>query len=70
MMLKIVELNDAIAFLYEDSVKEELNNKKIIKLELLNFSVHQNVYAIYNKINAMNDEINEVLGIINNYEVN
>ena len=69
LMLKLLELNDAIGFIYEDSVKDELNNKKIIKLALLNFSVSQNVYAIYNKINAMNDEINEVLGIINKYEV-
>jgi len=69
LMIKLVKHNDAIAFIYEDAVKEELKNNKLIKLELLNFSVSQNIYAIYNKLSSLNDDINSLLNKLRVYNV-
>ncbi len=69
LMIKLLKYNDAIAFIYEDAVKEELKNNKLIKLELLNFSVSQNIYAIYNKLSSLNDDINSLLNKLRVYNV-
>ena len=50
----MMEFNDAISFLYDSSVTEYINNNELIKLELLNFALSQNIYLLYNRSNFDN----------------
>lgn len=61
----LVENNFGITFLYEEVVKEELRDKKLIKLDIKDFNlVHDfNIASLKNKI----DEKNNFLEVIYNY---
>jgi len=50
----MMEFNDAISFLYDSSVTDYINNNELIKLELINFALSQNIYLLYNRSNFDN----------------
>lgn len=53
LMVNLVKNYDAIGFVYENTVIDELNNNKLKRLELLNYDPYQNVYLIYSKTSVM-----------------
>ena len=66
LMLKQVDLNDGIAFVYEDAIKDKLGDK-YKKIELLNFEPVQNFYLIYNRISYMNSQARDTIKKIRDY---
>lgn len=66
LMLKQVELNDAIAFVYEDVIKDKLKDK-FKKIELLNFEPSQNFYLIYNRVSYINSQAKDIIKKIRDY---
>ena len=66
LMLKQVDLNDGIAFVYEDAIKDKLGDK-YKKIELLSFEPVQNFYLIYNRISYMNSQARDTIKKIRDY---
>ncbi|MBQ9124332.1 MAG: LysR family transcriptional regulator [Acholeplasmatales bacterium] len=60
--------NDAIGFVYYDSVSHLLEAKKLKKIELLNFQFSQNIYVIYNKLSNLDEKIITLLNNLESYE--
>lgn len=66
IILKLVDLYDAVAFVYEDSVIDLLNNdSKYKKIELLNFNPTQNFYLLYSRLSYIDDDMKRVISIFN-----
>lgn len=55
---------DGIAFAYEESVMDYLNNGTVKKIELLNYNPTQNVYLLYNKKIFLDKEALQYINMI------
>ena len=60
----LVDMHDAVAFMYEDSVKEFIDNGSLKRLELLNFAPSQNFYLLYNSLISFDEKISEFLTLM------
>ncbi len=60
----LVDMHDAVAFMYEDSVKDYIKEGKLKRLELLNFAPSQNFYLLYNSIISFDEKIAEFLTLM------
>lgn len=60
----LVDMHDAVAFMYEDSVKDEIQAGKLKRLELLNFAPSQNFYLLYNSLISFDEKISEFLTLM------
>ena len=52
---------DALGFVYEESVKKELDKGILKKVNLFNFEASQNVYLIFNRTSFLNNETVELI---------
>lgn len=60
----LVDMHDAVAFMYEDSVKDDIQAGKLKRLELLNFAPSQNFYLLYNSLISFDEKISEFLTLM------
>ena len=60
----LIEKNDGVAFVYENSVKDLINQGKLKKLEITNFAPTQNFYLIYNKFLSKDEKIHKFLELL------
>ena len=60
----LVDMHDAVAFMYEDSVKDYIAEGKLKRLELLNFAPSQNFYLLYNSLISFDEKISEFLTLM------
>ena len=67
LMVNLIEANDGIAFVYEDSVKDYISSGRLKKLELLNFGPTQNFYLLYNRVAFFEDKTIRLLDRIKRY---
>lgn len=65
-----VLINDGIGFVYEASVRDYLEKGIVKKIELLNFSISQNIYLLYNRKSFLNNSIVNLIENIKKYEEN
>ena len=61
LALEMVKSHNGIAFLYDEAIKNEVDNNELKKYELLNFEPTQNFYAIYNRFSYLDNFINDLL---------
>jgi len=60
----LIELSDGVAFVYENSVTEQLEKGTLKKLELSNFAPTQNFYLIYNKFLSSDEKISKFIDLL------
>ncbi len=60
----LVDMHDAVAFMYEDSVKDYIEKGELKRLELLNFAPSQNFYLLYNSLISFDEKISEFLNLM------
>ena len=53
LMVNLIKNYDAIGFVYENTVTDELEKNNLKRIELLNYEPYQNVYLIYSKTSVM-----------------
>ena len=64
LMKKLVVLSDGIAFMYYDSVKDDIESGKLKKFDILNLQISQNIYVLYNKASRLDDTMKNFLEAI------
>jgi DNA-binding transcriptional LysR family regulator len=62
----LIDQNDAVAFVYETSVESLIENGKLKKLDITNFSPTQNFYLLYNRLLSFDDRFLQFLELLKN----
>ena len=64
LIKKLVPLTDGLAFMYYDTVKEDIEAGRLKKFDILNLQITQNIYVIYPKNLALDDNQKKLLEIV------
>ena len=64
LIRKLVPLTDGLAFMYYDTVKEDIEAGRLKKFDILNLQITQNIYVIYPKNLALDDNQKKLLEIV------
>ncbi|MBQ6782656.1 MAG: LysR family transcriptional regulator [Acholeplasmatales bacterium] len=62
----LIDQNDAVAFVYETSVESLIENGKLKKLDITNFSPTQNFYLLYNRLLSFDERFLQFLELLKN----
>ena len=63
-MRRLVPLTDGLAFMYYDTVKEDIEAGRLKKFDILNLQITQNIYIIYLKTLSLDENQKKLLDII------
>lgn len=64
LIRRLVPLTDGLAFMYYDTVKEDIEAGRLKKFDILNLQITQNIYVIYPKSLALDDNQKKLLEIV------
>ena len=64
LIRKLVPLTDGLAFMYYDTVKEDIEAGRLKKFDILNLQITQNIYVIYPKNLTLDDNQKKLLEIV------
>ena len=64
LIRRLVPLTDGLAFMYYDTVKEDIEAGRLKKFDILNLQITQNIYVIYPKNLALDDNQKKLLEIV------
>ena len=64
LIRRLVPLTDGLAFMYYDTVKEDIDAGRLKKFDILNLQITQNIYVIYPKSLALDDNQKKLLEIV------
>ena len=64
LMRRLVPLTDGLAFMYYDTVKEDIEAGRLKKFDILNLQITQNIYIIYLKTLSLDENQKKLLDII------
>ncbi len=62
----LIDQNDAVAFVYENSVEGLIESGKLKKLDITNFSPTQNFYLLYNRLLSFDERFLQFLDLLKN----
>ncbi|MCR5350029.1 MAG: LysR family transcriptional regulator [Acholeplasmatales bacterium] len=64
LTLTLINRNDGVAFVYENSVTDLIEKGELKRLELANFAPTQNFYLIYNKFLSFDENISKFIDLL------
>ena len=64
LIRRLVPLTDGLAFMYYDTVKEDIDAGRLKKFDILNLQITQNIYVIYPKSLVLDDNQKKLLEIV------